>query len=329
MLRLGICTEQQYRLAVGGGAPPRIAYSLLRSNDGATEEQVRIFEDITLEMTTSNGTNRTSFARRFEDLDSVALEWMQRLFRTDAELRIQDRAASHCLTSWELAQRVFPVFPRASLEASDRVLHLLELSFPSGETYILEPDGQPLQYIRPPIVVSLSGGESRRYPVNRLIARWAAWRFKRMRPPAGPQSGSVGVLPARQLSCIHPLAAGAAVRDARFQIRQRSVFDATVASCHVLRTMNILNAVYFSPEQLAAAADAAFESVCLNGLWIVGRTRVEDSSNHATFFARRQGGWEVLGRFGAGSEIEKFARPYQSSAAVPVGADCGSSRISR
>ena len=94
----------------------------------------------------------------------------------------------------------------------------------------------------------------------------------------------------------------------RFQIRERSVFDSTAASCHVLRTMNILNAAYFSPEQLSVAAVAAFESVRLNGLWIVGRSREEDSSNHATFFARRESGWEVLGRFGSGSEMEEFAR---------------------
>jgi hypothetical protein len=306
MLRFGICTERQYRQRMDGRVPSSIAYSLLPSSDNPTEEQVRIFEDITSRTTTSNGINRTSFARRFEDLDAVTLEWMQRLFPADADLRIQDRAASHCLTSWELAQRIFALFPRASLEASDRVLHLQELSLSSGQTYIMEPDGKPLQYIRPPIVVSLSGNEPRHYPVNRLIARWAAWRFRRMRLMAGSQSGSAGILSVRKLSCVHPVAARAAASDARFEIRERSVFDATAAGCHVLRTMNILNRAYFSPEQLSHAASAAFEAVCLNGLWIVGRTLEEDLTNHATFFARREQGWEVLGRFGAGSEIEEF-----------------------
>jgi hypothetical protein len=299
MFRFGICTEQQYRLTVEGRVPSSIACSLLRSSDSPTEEHVRIFEDITLRTRTSNGTNRTSFAGRFADLDAVILEWMQRLFRSDAQLRIQDRAASHCLTSWEFAQRVFPVFPKASVEASDRMLHLLEVPLVSGETYIVEPDGQPLQYIRPPIVVSLSGNEPRRYPVNRLIARWAAWRFKRVRLPTD----------ARKLSCIHPFAARGAARDPRFQVRERSLFDATPASCDVLRTMNILNRAYFSPEQIASATTAAFASVSRNGLWIVGRTREEDSSNHVTFYARREQGWEILGRFGEGSEIEELVRP--------------------
>jgi hypothetical protein len=308
MFRFGICTEQQYRRTSNRGGRANIAYSLLRFEDSPTEEQVRIFEDIHLRMRTSNGTNRTSFARRFEDLDTAALAWMQRLFRSDEDLRVQDRAASHCLTSWEFAQRIFPLFPKASFEASDRVLDILELPLASGETYVLEPDGQPLQYIRPPIVVSLSEREARRYPVNRLIAAWAAWRFRRMGLPIGSTSGPVGSPPARKLSCVHPLAARAAAGEMRFQIRQRSVFDVTPAACHVLRTMNILNRAYFSPEQLACAAAAAFESVCLGGLWIVGRTREEDSSNHATLFARRERGWEVVDRFGTGSEIEELVR---------------------
>lgn len=308
MFRFGICTEQQYRLAASRSDRSNIAYTLLRFDDRPTEEQVRIFEDIHLKMRTSNGTNRTSFARRFEDLDAAALDWLQRLFRADTELRIQDRAASHCLTSWEFAQRIFRVFPKASFEASDRVLHILELPVSSSETYILEPDGQPLQYIRPPIVVSLSEREARRYPLNRLIARWAAWRLKHLNPPSGSQAGAESGLAARKLSCVHPVAARAAASDRRFEVCQRSVFDATAGSCHVLRTMNILNRAYFSPEQLTSAAAAAFASVRLNGLWIVGRTLLEDSSNHATFFARRESGWEVLGRFGTGSEIEELIR---------------------
>lgn len=306
MLRFGICTEQQYRSAATGRIPAAIAYNLLPSKDNPTDEQVRIFEEITLRMRTSNGTFRTSFTRRFEDLDAVTLGWIQRLFHTDAELHIQDRAASHCLTSQELAQRVFATFPNASFEASDRMLHLLELRLPSDEIYILEPDGQPLQYIRPPLVVSLSGSEARRYPVNRLIAAWAAWRFKRMRPLADSRPHPEHHLPIRKLSCVHPRAAQLAAHDARFRICERSAFDATPASCHVLRTMNIFHSAYFSRQQLASAVTAAFQTIRPNGLWIVGRTLTSDSSNHATLFMRSEQGWQLLDRIGTGSEIEEL-----------------------
>jgi predicted methyltransferase len=87
----------------------------------------------------------------------------------------------------------------------------------------------------------------------------------------------------------------------------RSVFDHTAGACHVLRTMNILNLSYFSREQLAEAASAAFDSLRPGGIWIVGRTREEDFSNHATLFRRGENAWEPLERIGNGSEIEEVA----------------------
>jgi hypothetical protein len=96
-------------------------------------------------------------------------------------------------------------------------------------------------------------------------------------------------------------------RNPRFQFRSRSVFEHTPAACHVLRTMNIFNKSYFSPEQLSDGVNAAFHSIKPGGIWIVGRTLEEDLSNHATFLRRLDNGWEVLERIGKGSEIEELA----------------------
>jgi hypothetical protein len=71
--------------------------------------------------------------------------------------------------------------------------------------------------------------------------------------------------------------------------------------------MNILNRSYFAEERLETAVNAAFDSLRSGGLWIVGRTWEEDSSNHATFFLRRDDAWQILGRIGKGSEIEDLA----------------------
>jgi hypothetical protein len=89
-------------------------------------------------------------------------------------------------------------------------------------------------------------------------------------------------------------------------VRTRSIFEVTSQACDVLRTMNILNLVYFKEDELRSAANAAFDSVRAGGLWIVGRTWEEDLSNHATFFLRREDAWQVLGRMGNGSEIEQL-----------------------
>jgi hypothetical protein len=90
-------------------------------------------------------------------------------------------------------------------------------------------------------------------------------------------------------------------------VRTRSVFEITPQACDVLRTMNILNHSYFTGDELTSATNAVFDSLRVGGLWIVGRTWEEDLRNHATFFMRREDGWQVLGRTGNGSEIEQLA----------------------
>ena len=130
MLRFGIYTEQQYRRA----GPRRrdlgaqVAYSLLDVGNDPSDERVAMFEDLCFRLRTSNGTFRTSFSQRFVDLDAAASRWMSELFASEAAIRIQDRAASHCLTSHDWAQRIFAVYSRAEFEASDLILCLYELS---------------------------------------------------------------------------------------------------------------------------------------------------------------------------------------------------------
>jgi hypothetical protein len=310
MLRFGIYTEQQYRRA----GPHRrdlgaqVAYSLLDVGSDPSEAQVTMFEDLCFRLRTSNGTFRTSFPQRFVDLDAATLRWMSELFASEAPIRIQDRAASHCLTSCDWAQRIFAAHFHAEFEASDLILYLYELSLASGETYIVEPGGEPLQYIRPPFVLSVRHREPRRYPLNMWLSARARRRFTRLGLPEGWQQSETGPgYRVRRISCVHPRAAALAASDPRFQLRTRSVFEVTSQACDVLRTMNILNRAYFTEEQLASAANAVFDSVRVGGLWIVGRTWEEDFSNNATFFLRREDGWQVLGRIGSGSEIEQLA----------------------
>jgi hypothetical protein len=309
MLRFGIYTEQQYRRA----GPHRrdlgaqVAYSLLDVGNDPSDERVAMFEDLCYRLRTSNGTYRTSFPRRFVDVDAAVSRWMSELFMPEAPIRIQDRAASHCLTSQEWAQGIFATYSRAEFEASDLILSLYELSLPSGEIYIVEPGGEPLQYIRPPFVLSVRHREPRRYPLNLWMGARARRRFARLGlPERWQQSESVPGYRVRRLSCVHPRAAALAARDPRFQVRTRSIFEVTSQACDVLRTMNILNLVYFKEDELRSAANAAFDSVRAGGLWIVGRTWEEDLSNHATFFLRREDAWQVLGRMGNGSEIEQL-----------------------
>lgn len=285
-----------------------VSCTLLDVGENPTDEQITVFEDVSFRLRISNGTYRTTRRQRLVDVDTVSMRWMKRLFLGEAELRVQDRAVSSGLTSWEWAEQLFQVFPAANFEASDILLYLIRLLLPDGATFITEPDGRPLQYSKPPFVVSLQHPELRRYPVNRLIAARAKRRFLDLRLPEGWQESSDGEsYRVSRISCVHPRARLFGQTNPGFQFRTRSVFESEPNSCHVLRTMNIFNKGYFPAEQLAEGANAVFQSLVPGGLWIVGRTVEEDVSNHATFLRRGVRGWEVLERIGDGSEIEELA----------------------
>jgi len=245
-----------------------------------------------------------TFRHRMPDVDEAALKLLRDDHRTDAELLVQDRAASNCLTSKEWAEQLLPAFPKMQFEASDKLLFLVRIRLPDGRTYILEPGGQPLQYIEAPFAVRLCPREPYRYPLNHLIAARANWAFRKLALPQDlPEAAPQGDYSIDRISCVHPESRVLANTQPRFSIRTRSVFERT-PGLDVLRTMNILNFAYFSTAQLLDGIRAAFNSLKPGGLWIVGRTREEDRTNHVTFFRRTEKSWQVLARIGSGSEIE-------------------------
>src|SRR5258706_4068526 len=263
MLRFGICTPTQYARAsqlrtLSGSA---ISFSLLEVSEDAGEDEIRRFEHINLALRTTNGTFRTTFRRRFTDVDLATIRIIKRFYRNDAELFIQDRAASHGLTSCELAEQLFQVFPRAHFEASDTLLYLFRISLTGGKTYIVDSSGRPLQYISPPFVVNLSDREPLRYPLNYLIATRARRRFRYLPLSDGwMESHHNERYTVSRMCCMHPQARQMMKTDPRFQMCVRSVFEHT-PGIDVLRTMNILNKAYFTAERLVDGANAAFQTL--------------------------------------------------------------------
>jgi hypothetical protein len=321
MLRFGVCTQNQF-IATGERRRflgSRVSYTLLKVGENPTKEQIRIFEDISFTLRTSNGTCRTTFRNRLRDVDAAAKAILERLYPSNTELLVEDRAVSHGLTSLEWAQQLFQAFPHSQFEASDKLLYLIQLSLASGGTYILEPEGQPLQYIKPPFVVSLSHKEPSLLPFNRLIAAQARRRLRHLLLPDGwMESGGGDGYQVSEIKCVHPEALAFNRTNPRFQLRTRSVFDVTPYSVHALRTMNILNKDYFSDSELREGSEAAFRSLKLGGVWIVGRTLESDFSNHATILQKQENGWGILARIGDGSEMEGYSGRVQPSPYIPA-----------
>jgi hypothetical protein len=309
MLQLGLLTPRQYSLATkkrrmaGSG----VAFTLLQTSDPPTQEEVLRFEEISYGLRTSNGTTRMTFRNRMPDVNQMALSLIRASYQSEAEIVVQDRAASTCLTSTEWAKQLLIDYPRVQFEASDTLLNLFVVSLEDGGTFIVEPNGQPLQYIESPFAVCLSPREPLRYLLNHLVVLRGRKRFRSLalREKLFDLCDKKKEYGIGKISCVHPEALALSENDPRFTVRVRSIFEAT-PGVDVLRTMNILNFEYFSTQHIINGISAAFHSVRPGGLWVVGRTLKENGKNHATFFRRKEENWEILDRIGSGSEIEKL-----------------------
>jgi hypothetical protein len=295
----------------------RIAFTLLRATVPPTGEQIQLFENTLPQLCLSSGVYRTTYRGRFRDFDPLLNERMAAEFGSTAALRIEDWAASDCLASSEWAATLFPMFPNATLTASDLTLYLIEARVPDGSTYVMEANGELLQYIRPPFVIRLVPSESKLLLVNAVLERLARSRYRTLRQswrlPAEwlnsecPETFEQPPFVFRKIPLIHPEAQQLRRSSGKFSIRRHSVFEPSIEPCGVIRTMNIFNHSYFSKERLLEGARAVARSLTEGGLWIVGRTMQENPAvHHVSLFIRQKNGFRLIERFGPGSEIEEL-----------------------
>jgi hypothetical protein len=319
LFKLGIYRLDQYQ---GGGlraalSKNRFSFTLLRTDLPATPKQIELFEEIMAQLRLSSGVYRTTFRGRFRDFNQFLNSRLTNRFHSAAPLRIEDWAASDCLTSSEWAASLFPLFPAATITASDLTLFLIEARLPDGSSYILEANGEPLQYISPPFVIRLSPPEPGLLAINTLLARRARARLKALRETWDiPREWVDSETPAtfeqkpytfKKIPVIHPEAQSLRRSSDRFLIRRHSVFERAEELSDVIRTMNIFNLAYFGKEQLLEGARAVGLSLQEGGIWIVGRTFQEKPPAHnGSIFVREKSGFRLLERFGEGSEIEEL-----------------------
>ena len=323
MLKLGVLTRERFLSSRQGGAASgllkffsrgRVSFQLLETASQDSE----LFERLMPYIRLSSGTYRTTYRGRFRNLDPAVNQLLTTYFNSAEELRVEDWAASACLTSSEWAQSLFPLFPHLRFVASDILLNLVELHDSDGGVFIFEPGGEPLQFVRAPFVIRMTPPESWKLPVNYWICRkvWERWRFLNPMPapvkqcidsPSQEPLVSNGIR-LTKLSLVHPEPERLAQSDARFATRCQSVFEPLSSAAHVIRTMNIFNRAYFSEEQLTKGTQAVLESLLPGGVWILGRTTQEDPPVHEVTILRKRdtNRLEVLKRLGSGSEIESL-----------------------
>jgi hypothetical protein len=341
MFRPGVWTRRTFLSTPPSGAAARlfrrfahtrVSLQLLALPETPSGQDGALFEKLMPHVRLSSGVYRTTYRQRFRGLNPVVNNIMRSSFSPSQQLRVEDWAASDCLTSAEWASELFPLFPHLEFAASDLLLFLFEVKRKGREErFILEPDGTPLQYVRPPFVVRLSQPEPKLFLVNWLLARSARKKWSRVRQSLQLPSSSTltedtvvdaNAWEIRKLPLVHPEALELARHDSRFSIRSHSAFTHADQPCHVIRTMNIYNRAYFSEDRLREGVRAVLRSLTTGGIWIVGRTADEAATSHnATVFKKEDGGTlEIIERVGLGSEIEDLAlRASQDFSSQVVG----------
>jgi hypothetical protein len=295
----------------------RISYQLLRTAVPPSDREVAVFEYVMARMRLSSGVFRTTFSGRFQGLDEFLNAMLVKHFPQPASLEVHDWAASDCVTSYEWAKSLLPLFPNARFMASDLTLFLVEVEVDGRETFIFEPNGNLLQYVRPPFVVRIEPPESNVLLVNSLIRRHALrkfdelkarWAFREDWINSSATEHQEGTLLFRKLPLIHPRALAYRCKCRRFDIKRHSAFEPLDEPVHVIRTMNIFNLNYFSRKDLAAGVRAVFDSLVEGGVWIVGRTHEGKRLEHdVSGFVKHKYGFTSLDRYGRGSEIDQIA----------------------
>jgi len=323
MVKLGVFTIDQYHRSQSGSLAwlrrGRIDYRLLRPAASPAPNQVAVFEAIMQQIQLSGGVFRTTSPHRFRELDAAVAPILLRHFTPQQELRIADWAASDCGASAAWHQNLSRMFPRFCLTASDLNLYLIEMEVAGQGSYVFEQHGGVLQFIAPPFVIRLHPPEPRLLVINRLLARRALARLRRLRHtrnidptniefPPGSEELRRDRLTFRKVPLIHPSAAALARESPSFRIEQHSIFEPAPTPSHVIRTMNILNRVYFDSPTLERGVKSVWRSLHPGGLWIVGRTIQESPPvHHVSVLRKITNGFELVERHKQASEIEDLA----------------------
>jgi hypothetical protein len=269
----------------------------------------------------SGGVYRTTTARRFEKLDAFFQPVLESRFSRQTPLLVEDWAASACITSAEWFTSLVQIFPALKMVASDLHLYLVEVILPTGDSFVVEAEGHPLQYLKPPFVIPLHRRETAKLPVNRWLQARAHTCFAELksrgmfeffRLEEGPEEWTRPPIRFRRIPLTHPAAVALSCASPEFQVESHSVFEPReLESCDVIRSMNIFNRSYFDEPRLLQGLGSCWASLKTGGLLLVGRTVEEGKGapaiHHASVLQKTSTGFSVLDRCNAPSEVEDLA----------------------
>lgn len=259
-------------------------------------------ERILLFLSDERGVYKRTYAHRFEDFDAHLLQLMAGHFDPQAPLILGDVAVSDGRTACDLFERLAPTFQKLTHFASDfapgvRVLEQGRL------TVVLSRNNRLLQMVWPPFVFNVTSPESALYyPLNRLIRMLV--KSALVDPLVAKYLG--GQVQSREVPLFSVRALNLARQDARFHLGEQNILEPLVTPepLHIVRAMNVLNASYFTQEDLNQILGNFHAALGAGGWLVTGYNEDAGSQVHGAIFRKADAGFERIWESGHGPQMQ-------------------------
>lgn len=252
-------------------------------------QSTSLFDNIVSTISNSNGTAKTSYENRFADLDEILLN-----FIPSGPVTIHDTAVSTGITSLELFSK-FKEENEVTMNISDKYSYLYTKVFNTKQVFF--DTNKELVFA---------------YENGKLYSSQLTQVFKKSIEGFEGLTGINYENSAIKIWLLNPKVLKA-MNENIIQFIEYDLFSSELSDqFDVVRSMNILNTVYFKETELMIALDNIYNSLKTNGIFLVGRTGL-DNINRATFYKKSNVGFTSFYKVNNGSEIEYLIDQYNNS----------------
>jgi hypothetical protein len=296
-----LTTNNQFKGFFGGAQRISITlYNQILNLPNANE----LAERICLLFTDERGAYKRTYANRFSEFDTKAIELIKQQFPNQEHINIHDVAVSDGRTAVDFFASLVKEHQNLSYQASDYNPKVLVIK--DGETKVtLSSNNKVLEVLWAPFVFSaVRPDKIWKYPVNRLLQLFVD-RTK-VRPLIKKYIS--GKIEASELFLFSPMALNLASSDSRFSLLQHDILQPfnSQSQSHIIRAMNVLNASYFSKAEFKIVLQNMHAQLRTNGLLITGSNQDSGSIVNGGVYQKTVNGFKELWRSGNGSPIKIY-----------------------
>lgn len=249
-----------------------------------------------------NGVTKMTDRNRMRDVDKSFCALLPR----DEPLNILDVGVSSGITTVELCQALESKSIVYRMTGMDSDITAFLLVFPDNRAVLVDKTGYPIHFEIRGRGFGYVKGTNVRHRIERKIIGYRSSLFLRFRGRGvldeEREVTRVGGVRIHRIKLV----CSELLHNPFIELMEESVFSESLRGKYdVVRAANFLNRSYFSDTELQEALNNLKRHLAVEGfLWIC---RTQDSVNRATLFKLgKDNGFEIVSRFGEGSELESL-----------------------